>query len=107
MNSRRMFIGSLFTLAVAPLLSSGQSCCAAAKATKKETSTACAAKLKASGASVVESNEKKTKIKIKCAKCGHVSAEIEIDTPTAGKPYTQDWTCPKCGNKQKITIEAE
>jgi len=91
MTSRRTFVASMLTLAAVPLLSFGQTCCAA--------------KLKATGACIIESNEKKTKIKIKCSKCGHLSAVIEIDTPTAGKPYTQDWTCPKCGNKQKVTVE--
>jgi len=101
MTSRRVFIGSILTLAAVPLLSNAQSCCAAgAKDTK-----CCESKLRATGAVVVESNEKKSKIKIKCAKCGYLSAEIEIDTPTADKPYTQEWTCPKCGNKQKVTVE--
>jgi len=102
MTSRRLFIGSMLTLAAVPLLSSAQTCCAA-KAAKKEEATP--SKLKATGATVLESNEKKTTIKIKCAKCGYQSAAIEIDTPTAGKPYTLDWACPKCGHKQKVTVE--
>jgi DNA-directed RNA polymerase subunit M/transcription elongation factor TFIIS len=102
MTSRRLFIGSMLTLAAVPLLSSAQTCCAA-KAAKKE--EAASSSLKVTGATVIESNATKTKIKIKCAKCGYLSAEIEIDTPTAGKPYTQDWVCPKCGHKQKVTVE--
>ena len=101
MTSRRVFTGSILAIAAIPLLSSAQTCCSAgAKDTK-----CCASKLKATGAVVLESNEKKTKIKVKCTKCGFLSAEIEIDTPTADKPYTLDWTCPKCGNKQKVTVE--
>ena len=103
MTSRRLFVASMLTLAAVPLLSKAQTCCAAGSKDAK----CCSSKLTATGgAVVVESNEKKTKIKIKCAKCGKLSDEIEIDTPTAGKPYTQDWTCPKCGYKQKITVEA-
>jgi len=94
----------MFTLAAVPLLSRGQTCCAA-KAAKKEAAAAVSSNIKATGATIIESNGKKTKIKIKCAKCGYKSPAIEIDTPTAGNPYTQDWTCPKCRHKQKITVE--
>jgi len=93
----------MFTLAAVPLLSSGQTCCATAKKDKKDAPATCAAKLLATGAAVVESNEKKTKIKITCPKCGKV-AELEIDTPTADKPYAQEWTCPKCGCKVKVSV---
>ena len=103
MTSRRTFVASVFTLAAVPLLSSGQTCCAAAKAAKKDAPAACAAKFTATGAAVLESGEKKTKIKITCAKCGK-AVELEIDTPTADKPYALDWACPKCGNKQKVTV---
>jgi DNA-directed RNA polymerase subunit RPC12/RpoP len=105
MTSRRLFLSSMLTLAAVPLLSSGQTCCAAAKAGKKEGCAANACKLTAAGATVLESNEKKAKIKVTCAKCGK-TVELEIDTPATGKPYTQDWACPKCGNKQKVTVEA-
>jgi predicted nucleic-acid-binding Zn-ribbon protein len=106
MTSRRVFISTLLTLAAVPLLSNAQTCCAAAKGAgaKEGASAACTVKLTATGAAVVESNEKKSKIKITCAKCGKC-VEVEIDTPTAGKPYAQDWACPKCGNKQKVTVE--
>lgn len=103
MTSRRTFIASMVTLAFVPLLSSGQACCATAKKTKENASAACAAKLIATGAAVVECGEKKTKIKITCAKCGKTE-EREIDTPTADKPYTLNWVCPKCGHKQKVTV---
>ena len=101
MTSRRVFTGSILALAAIPLLSSAQTCCTAGAKDAK----CCASKLKATGATITESNEKKTKIKIKCAKCGFLSAEIEIDTPTADKPYKQEWKCPKCGYKQSIVIE--
>ena len=100
MTSRRIFISTLFTLAAVPLLVSAQTSCTA----KKET-TATSSKLKAAGAIVIASDEKKTKIKIKCAKCGYMTDEMEIDTPTADKPYSLEWTCPKCGHKQTVTIE--
>ncbi len=104
MTSRRTFLSTALTLAALPVLTNGQTCCAAAKDEKKAACNADASNLKATGASIVECNEKKTKIKIKCAKCGY-QAEIEIDTPTADKPYSIEWKCPKCGNKQKVTVE--
>ncbi len=104
MTSRRMFVASMLALAAVPLLSSGQTCCAAAKTDKKDSPTSTGPKLNAAGATVLGGCPKKTKIKVTCAKCGKTE-EIEIDTPTADKPYAQDWTCPKCGNKQKVTVE--
>jgi len=104
MTSRRTFVASMLTLAAVPLRSKGKTCCAAAKDAKKDAPAACAVKLTATDAAVIEFNETKTKIKITCAKCGK-TVEVEIDTPTAGKPYSQDWACPKCGNKQKVTVE--
>jgi DNA-directed RNA polymerase subunit M/transcription elongation factor TFIIS len=101
MTSRRLFISKLLTLAaVAPLL------CSAEKANtdaSKEEKKASGPKLTATGATVVEAGEKKTKLAIKCDKCGF-KAELEIDTPTADAPYSQEWKCPKCGHKQKITV---
>ena len=110
MTSRRLFIGKILTLAVAaPLICSAEKACCAAttdakKEEKKEEKKACSPKLTATGATLVECGEKKTKICIKCTKCGY-KAELEIDTPTADKPYSLEWKCPKCGNKQKITVE--
>lgn len=110
MTSRRLFVSKLFTLAaVAPLLCSAEkACCPASKEEKKdckkEEKKTCGPKLTATGATVVEAGDKKTKLAIKCAKCGF-KAELEIDTPTADKPYSQEWKCPKCGHKQKITVE--
>jgi len=105
MTSRRLFIGKILTLAAAvPLLCSAeQACCAASKDEKKEEKKTCSSKLTATGATLVECGEKKTKIAIKCAKCG-CKAELEIDTPTADKPYSLEWKCPKCGHKQQITV---
>lgn len=65
-----------------------------------------AVQLKVNGAGIVKADAAKTTFKIKCSRCGFEPEEITIDTPVAGKPYTQDWTCPKCGNKMKIVIEA-
>lgn len=104
MTSRRVFIGSALALAAVPILSSGQTCCAATKGAKKAEAPSTGPKLSAAGATVLGGCPKKTKIKITCAKCGKTE-EIEIDTPTAEKPYAQDWACPKCGNKQKVTVE--
>lgn len=103
MTSRRTFVASMLTLASAPLLSSGQTCCAAAKNAKKSAPAACAAKFTAKGAAVIECGEKKTKIKITCPKCGKVE-ELEIDTPTADAPYAKEWVCPKCGFKVKVSV---
>jgi len=62
--------------------------------------------LKVSGAGIVKADAQKVTFKIKCAVCGFQSDEITVDTPAAGKPYTMDWVCPKCGHKQKIVIQA-
>lgn len=100
MTSRRLFMSSILALSAAvPLLCSANNCCGGAKEEKK----AVTSKLTATGATVVETNDKKTKLAIKCAKCGF-KAEIEIDTPTADKPYSQEWVCPKCKHKQQITV---
>ncbi len=104
MTTRRVFIGSSLALAGLPLLSHAQTCCAAgATAAGKKTETA--PKLKVTGAILIEANAQKTIFKIKCAKCGYQTAAIEIDTPTADKPYRQEWKCPKCGYKQTVAIE--
>ena len=103
MTSRRTFVASMLTLAAVPLLSSGQTCGTAAKADTKDSSPSTGPKLNATGAAVLGGCPKKTKIKITCAKCGKTD-EIEIDTPTADKPYTQDWACPKCGCKVKVSV---
>ena len=63
-------------------------------------------KLKATGAGIVKADAQKVTFKIKCSVCGFKAEEITIDTPTAGKPYTMDWVCPKCEHKQKIVIES-
>jgi DNA-directed RNA polymerase subunit M/transcription elongation factor TFIIS len=106
MTSRRLFIGKILTLAAAvPLLCSAeQACCAASKEEKTDEKKTCSPKLVATGATLVECGEKKTKLAIKCAKCGY-KATLEIDTPTADQPYTLEWKCPKCGNKQNIKVE--
>lgn len=63
--------------------------------------------LEATGCGIVKADELKTTLMIKCEKCGFESKEIEIDTPTADKPYSMEWTCPKCGYKQKIEIQVK
>ena len=104
MTSRRTFVASMLTLAAVPLLSSGQTCCAAAaKADKKDGVPSTGPKLDATGAAVLGGCMKKTKIKITCPKCGKIE-ELEIDTPTADKPYAKDWVCPKCGCKVKVSV---
>lgn len=61
--------------------------------------------LHATGAGIVKADAQKTTFKIKCTRCGFEPDEITIDTPVEGRPYTLDWVCPKCGNKQKIVIQ--
>lgn len=101
MTSRRMFIGSMLTLAaVAPLLTS----CETSSPAEKEMAARWASLFKTEGATVIASDEKKTKIKIRCARCGYTT-ELEIDTPTADKPYSLEWKCPRCGHKQKIAVK--
>ena len=105
MTTRRLFLESALTLAALPLVTAGQTCSPAAKPAKHEKPAACAAKLSASGgATLVTCGEKKSTFKVKCTKCGFQTAEIEIDTPTADKPYTLEWKCPKCGQKHSVTI---
>jgi DNA-directed RNA polymerase subunit M/transcription elongation factor TFIIS len=107
MTSRRLFIGKIVTLAcAAPFICAGEesSAAKAEKEEEKKETKASAPKLVATGATLVESGEKKTKIAIKCKKCGY-KASLEIDTPTADQPYTLEWKCPKCGHKQNITVE--
>lgn len=58
------------------------------------------------GAGIVKADTEKTTFRIKCGRCGFETEEITIDTPSVGKPYILNWVCPKCSNKQAITIEA-
>lgn len=58
------------------------------------------------GAGIVKADTEKTTFRIKCGRCGFETEEITIDTPSVGKPYILNWVCPKCQNKQAITIEA-
>ena len=97
MTSRRLFLSSMLTLSAVSLLTSCQT-------DTPVVPNEAASRFKATGATVLDSNEKKTKIKIKCGRCGY-KAELEIDTPTADKPYSLEWKCPRCGHKQKITVE--
>ncbi|MBF0103473.1 MAG: hypothetical protein HQK77_21435 [Desulfobacterales bacterium] len=62
-------------------------------------------KLQAEGCGIVKADTTKTVFKIKCGLCGYENEEITIDTPVAEKPYTLDWKCPRCGNKQKVMIQ--
>lgn len=105
MTSRRTFISAVLTAAALPLLSSGQTCCAAAGKDAKKTAGTCPANLKATNATVIGCEGAKVKIKVKCAKCGFLSAEMELDMPTAEKPTTLAWNCPKCGHKQTVKLE--
>jgi ribosomal protein S27E len=61
--------------------------------------------LQATGAGIISADTQTTTFRIKCAVCGFESDTITILTPQAGKPYVLNWTCPKCGHKQTITIK--
>jgi len=63
--------------------------------------------IQATGAGIVKVDAQAQTItfKIKCGRCGFEPAEQTIPIPKAGQPYTINWVCPKCGNKQKVTIE--
>ncbi|MBN2144877.1 MAG: hypothetical protein JW774_09665 [Candidatus Aureabacteria bacterium] len=61
--------------------------------------------LVARGAGIVKADYNRTTFKIKCTTCGYENEVLVIDTPQAGNPYTLDWNCPKCGEKQTIQIE--
>lgn len=96
MTSRRQFIQSLVPLSTALLLTACQSAAPTAP-------TAAAARYKATGATVLDANAQKTKLWIKCTRCGYTT-ELEIDTPTTDKPFELEWRCPRCGHRQKITV---
>ncbi|MDX9866904.1 MAG: hypothetical protein RBT78_03160 [Kiritimatiellia bacterium] len=106
MTSRRLFVRTLFTGAAASLLTAAQSGCQPAAEPARPAAPAAAGtpKLKAAGAVVIASDSEKTTIRIRCQKCGFLSGEIQIATPKAGQPHTQEWTCPKCGHKQTVTV---
>ena len=106
MTTRRLFIRTLFAGTAVSLLAAAQSGCRPA-AEPAAPVGANIPQLKAAGAVVVAAGSQKTTIKIRCLKCGFLSEEIEIDTPKAGQPYTQAWTCPKCGHKQTVTVELD
>ena len=97
MTSRRQFMHTLLPLSSVFLLAACQSKVPVAP-------TAAAARYKATGATVLDANAQKTKIWIKCPRCGYTT-ETEIDTPTADKPFEMEWKCPRCGRRQKITVE--
>lgn len=61
--------------------------------------------LKAAGAGIVKADAQNLTYRIKCGVCGKQSEDIVIPTPQAGKPYTFEWVCPRCGHKQTITIQ--
>ena len=61
-------------------------------------------RLQAKGAGLVRADPEKTTFKIKCARCGFEGNEVTIPTPTLGRPYSQEWVCPRCGHKQQIII---
>lgn len=61
--------------------------------------------LEATRAGIVKVEGNKTTIQIKCGLCGYISEEMVIDTPSADKPYSLEWKCPKCGHKQMIVVQ--
>ncbi len=61
--------------------------------------------LQASGAGIISADAQTTTFRIKCKVCGFESEPITILTPQTDKPYVLNWTCPKCGHKQTITIQ--
>ncbi|HPB11180.1 MAG TPA: hypothetical protein PLU38_08670 [Kiritimatiellia bacterium] len=109
MTTRRLFVRTVMTGAAVSLLAAVQSGCQPAAEPARPAAPAGAGipKLKAAGAVVIAADSQKVTIKIRCQKCGFLSEEIQIDTPKAGQPYTQAWTCPKCGHKQTVTIELD
>jgi rubredoxin len=104
-----MNASKLLSLAAAAVLSTGLglvlSGCGTVPEGANKSAAAGGVQLEATGAGIVKADAQKTVFKIKCAVCGFVSDEMTIDTPAAGKPYTLDWVCPKCGHKQKVTIQ--
>ncbi len=59
------------------------------------------------GAGIVEADAVNTTIKVKCGFCGFEDKEVIIPSPVAGKPYTMEWICPKCGHKQSIIVQVD
>jgi len=104
-----MKASKLLSVAAAALLSAGlvlvlSGCGTVPEGTSKNAVVG-SVQLEVTGAGIVKADAQKTVFKVKCAMCGFVSDEMTIDTPAAGKPYTLDWVCPKCGHKQKVTIQ--
>ncbi len=64
------------------------------------------AQVRISGAGIVKADAQNTVFRIKCGVCGFNSEEMTVPTPKPGAPYILDWVCPKCGHRQKITMEA-
>lgn len=102
----RKTVGMLVTLMLVAtgLALSLSGCGGIPKGTSKEL-TVGTVKLQAVGAGIVTADAEKVTFAIKCGICGFEPEKITIPTPAAGKPYTQEWVCPKCGNKQKIVIQ--
>jgi hypothetical protein len=99
MTSRRQFIQACIPLSAALVLSS-------CKTAEPPVPTEAASRFKATGATVIDADEKAVKIYIKCPRCGYTT-QMEIEKPTADKPYSKEWKCPRCGCRVKITVEVE
>jgi len=99
MTSRRQFIQACVPLATVLVLSS-------CKTAEAPVPTEAAAHFKATGATVVDADATTVKIHIKCPRCGYAT-EKEIPKPTKDKPYSEEWKCPRCGCRVKITVEVD
>ena len=63
------------------------------------------ATVQAEGTGIVKANVQTTTVRTKCGSCGFVTPDMVVGTPLAGRPIVIDWVCPRCGHKQKITIQ--
>ncbi|MBA4386645.1 MAG: hypothetical protein C0404_01620 [Verrucomicrobia bacterium] len=97
-------IAGLFALAGTALILAG---CHGIPAGTTKTAQVGTVQYEASGAGIAKADARKTTIKIKCARCGYEENEMTVDTPSEGKPYTINWVCPKCGNKQTVVVMAK
>jgi hypothetical protein len=93
-------IGALLSLAVTVAIFAVLNGCFGTPANMKKVGNV---QMQAVGAGIVNVQGLKTTIRIKCRACGF-EEDRTVDTPVIGTPYMLEWTCPKCGQKQKVTI---
>ncbi|MDI6775367.1 MAG: hypothetical protein QME60_08275 [Verrucomicrobiota bacterium] len=101
--SRMKVVGAAAVLAAIGALAPASGCRGIPRGTTEDIAVG-TVKLQATGAGIVKADAQKTVYKVKCSECDFKSFDMTAETPTAVRPYRFDWTCPKCGHEQKVTI---